>query len=144
MGNPKKAGVVCVGRYSHVIGKKWEDHELTALADEFLEWMEADESRCWFRKFFSQKRIGHNTVKRLRDRHEYLSEIYDLVKDIQEDRLVERGLNAKGNAVFTIMALKNCSGWRSEPAPQEDDTDFYLDVDFESFNKTGGTNETNT
>lgn len=126
MGKPKKGSVVYVGEFAHIVGKKWQDEELTALADEFLKWMEEDESRVWFRKFFTQKRIGKNTVKRFRDRHEYFEEIYGLVKDIQEDRLVERGLTGKGNQVFVIMTLKNVANWRSEPQEKEEEEDHVL------------------
>ena len=142
MVHPKKSEIITVGEFSHVIGRKWEDHELTALADEFLKWMEEDESRLWFRRFFTQKRIGRNTVKRLVDRHEYLAEIYELVKDIQEDRLVERGLNGKGNQVFVIMTLKNVAGWRSEPQETpDDDSDFEIEWDHESFGEVIKENE---
>lgn len=130
MVHPKKSEIITVGEFSHVIGRKWEDHELVALADELLKWMEEDESRLWFRRFFTQKRIGRNTVKRLVGRNEYLEEIYSLVKDIQEDRLVERGLTGKGNQVFVIMTLKNVSGWRSEPVEPEEEEDHLLIVDW--------------
>ncbi len=135
---PKKSKHVTVGKYAHVVGRKWEDHEITALADEFLDWMEADPERIWFRDFLTGKRMSMDTVARIRDRNKYFQEIFNLVKDIQESRLVSMGLDRSKSSAFIIFALKNVAGWRDSKelaSKEEENNDFELIDDWPSQGK---------
>lgn len=136
MTKSNNAKIVHVGEFEHVIRAEWKEHEIIALADEFLNWMEEDESRIWFRDFLLSKRISTRTISRLRERNDYFDEIYQLVKDIQEARLVHLGLTNPKLATFAIWTMKNVSGWRDKPDESEDIPDHELIVDWPGMEQT--------
>lgn len=121
---PPKKSIYYVGKLQHVIGRQWTLPEITALADELLEWMEKDESRIWVRSFFTGKRITKQTANRMRTRSDYFANCHDLALALQEERLLARGLS--GNNACVIFALKNCHAWTEKPAEAENDDEFVL------------------
>ena len=46
-----------VGKYEHVFEKHWTNQEVSAMADEMLEWMEADKDNYWIEEFLLNKNI---------------------------------------------------------------------------------------
>lgn len=123
----KKRRIIPVGKFEHQVGKKWSEEEIVALADEFLKWYEKDEANIWFKGFFTKKRVTRSTIERLRERNEYFDEIYSLVKDMQEERLVNLGIDGGKSTPFVMFLMKNILGYRQDG---RDDTETEERVEF--------------
>lgn len=125
---PKKRQIFYIGKFEHQIGSVYSEMEIKALADELLDWIEKP-GNYWMKDFFTIRRITQKTVSRMKTDCEYFAEIYSIVHDIQESKLLKLGMDG-GNTALTVFALKNASGWRDsrELAKDSDlaDTEFEL------------------
>ena len=126
--NPKKRQIFYVGKFEHHIGSTWTDMETKALADDLLDWIEKAEN-FWLKSFFTQRRITQKTVARMKRDCSYFDEIYSLSQDIQEGKILEKGLGGS-NTALCVFALKNVAGWRDSrelaSTKEIDDNDFEL------------------
>lgn len=110
---------VYVGKFEHVFNKKWQEHEIKALADEMIEWFETkfkngqkDETGrtpIWLIDFLIMKRINKQRIAEFEKANAYFAQVYDLCRAIQESILFKLGLQTK--SPMPIFALKNISGW---------------------------------
>lgn len=125
----KKRRIIPVGKYEHQVGKMWSDGEIIALADEFLDWYEKDKSNIWFKGFFTRKRVARSTIERLRGRNEYFDDVYMLAKDLQEERLVNLGIDGGKSTPFVMFLMKNVLGYRQDGRDDAEGEDTHTLVD---------------
>jgi len=126
--NPKKRQIFYIGKFEHHIGSAYTEMEIKALADDLLDWIEKA-GNYWLKTFFTQRRITQKTVARMKADSVYFAEIYTLAQDIQESKLIDKGLTGS-NTALCIFALKNVAGWRDSrelaSTKEIDDNDFEL------------------
>ena len=123
-GTFKKKAMLPRGKYETDLIKPRYDNETTirALADElFDEYASGDE--LWLKNILIKRKITRKQIMNMVNRSEYFSELYSLLKDIQESRLFHAGINGKGNIQQIIFALKNVSQWRNEPPASKEPED---------------------
>lgn len=116
----KRIGVnVYIGKFEHVFNKKWQPHEIKALADEMIIWfetktkngIESQDGRTpiWLNDFAITKRVGRQRLLEFAKSNSYFNQVYTLCKEIQESVLFKLGLATK--SPMPIFALKNVAGW---------------------------------
>lgn len=141
---PKKPrSIFYIGKFEHHIGSAYSEMETKALADDLLDWIEKA-SNYWLKDFFTQRRITQKTVARMKTDNEYFAEIYTLAQDIQESKLLDKGLTGS-NTALCIFALKNVAGWRDSRelanAQDQEDNDFVMIDNWGNPTKTTKTKE---
>lgn len=60
-----------VGKYGHVIGKHWNNDEISAMADDLLDWMLADNSHYWIEEFLLERKLPRSSFYALMAKHDY-------------------------------------------------------------------------
>ena len=113
-----------IGKYEHIVGKKYTDDEIKMLADMMYDWIQISESNYWIGDFLTKKEIMLNR-QRVADfcrKNEYFNELYQQCKAIQERRLSKFACTADKPTGW-IFALKNVSGWRDNPEPEDKATE---------------------
>jgi hypothetical protein len=93
------------------------DH-IAELGRDLVTWMQEDESRLWLKGFCIEEKIPSPYLSKYASVNEDFADSLQMAKDIQEMRLFYAG-NTWKNPAMLIMGLKNASGWRSEPQPDE-------------------------
>lgn len=125
----KKRAIYYIGKFEHEVGRQFSPVEIKALADDLLEWMDADAENLWVKSFFNERRIKRETIAKLRDKSEYFAALYEIALDKQEERILMKGLNNKTSAAVCIFMLKAQHRW-SETPPPADEADVELLVNW--------------
>lgn len=107
--------------------------EIEELADELIDWFK-DENNIFLKNFAVHKGFPARKISEYANKNKYFEEKLALAKDIQESRLVDKGLgkkvisnNGDSNKVspnkvssnFIIFMLKNIAGWRERFADEK-------------------------
>lgn len=90
--------------------KKYTKEVIDGYGNELLEWFKKPES-IWLKDFCIEKGFCSQYLSEFSKESKEFSESLKKAKDIQESRLVHKGLDGKAPA-FVIFALKNVAGWR--------------------------------
>lgn len=117
----KKRAIYYIGKFEHEVGRQFSPVEIKALADDLLEWMDADAENLWVKSFFNERRIKRETIAKLRDKSEYFAALYEIALDKQEERILLKGLQNKTSAAVCIFMLKAQHRWSETPPPAEED-----------------------
>jgi hypothetical protein len=119
---PIKNSEPYIGKYAHVVGKKYETEEIVMLADMLYDWMLANNSNYWIGDFLTRPDVmlNRNRIKDFCVKNDYFNQIYQQCKMLQERRLSLLSCTADKPTGW-IFALKNVSGWRDNPEPINDD-----------------------
>lgn len=125
----KKRAIYYIGKFEHEVGRQFSPVEIKALADDLLEWMDADAENLWVKSFFNERRIKRETIAKLRDKSEYFAALYEIAMDKQEERILLKGLQNKTSAAVCIFMLKAQHRW-SETPPPADEADVELLVNW--------------
>lgn len=125
----KKRAIYYIGKFEHEVGRQFSPVEIKALADDLLEWMDADAENLWVKSFFNERRIKRETIAKLRDKSEYFAALYEIALDKQEERILLKGLQNKTSAAVCIFMLKAQHRW-SETPPPADEADVELLVNW--------------
>lgn len=136
----KKRSIFYIGKFEHHIGSAYSEMEIKALADDLLDWIEKP-GNYWLKTFFTERRITQKTVARMKTDCDYFAEIYTLAQDIQETKILDKGLSGS-NTALCIFALKNVAGWRDSKelanAQDQEDSDFVM---IDNWDKSTTTNK---
>lgn len=100
------------------------------MADEMLEWMEADKDNYWIEEFLLNKNIPSSSFYDLLKAHNYLKRVHELCKMRREMRLAKASMFDDVNPSGIIFALKNKCGWKDKQEAEQDDSQIEA-VDFE-------------
>jgi hypothetical protein len=87
---------------------------LDNIADEFLQWMEEDDSRFWLKDFFIDRRMHTQKIGEWVERSEKFRSAYLIAKELQERRMVAGGMKNQYNSNITKFALVNNHAWVSD------------------------------
>jgi hypothetical protein len=87
------------------------DKEFKELADEMIEWFK-EKDNIYLKNFSVMKGFPATSISKYARKNKYFKEKLALAKDIQEGKLVQRGLKREVNSNFAIFMLKNTAGWR--------------------------------
>lgn len=94
---------------------KYDAAFIEKLADEMLDWFlnpETFEENYWLKRFFWEHKLPADYASKFAEQNEYFREAYKKCKDVQEYKLVDRGMSQPGANAMCIFALKNVAQWR--------------------------------
>jgi hypothetical protein len=94
------------------------NEELKILADELIEWFK-DKNNIYLKNFAILKGYPASYISKFAKRSKYFEEKLSLAKDIQESKLVQKGLTKEVSSNFLIFMLKNTAGWRDRFADEK-------------------------
>jgi hypothetical protein len=96
------------------------DKEYKELADEMIEWFK-EKDNIFLKNFSVMKGFPATSISKYARKNKYFKEKLSLAKDIQEGKLVQRGLKKEVNSNFAIFMLKNTAGWRDRFADEKEE-----------------------
>lgn len=108
-----------VGKYGHVIGKHWNNDEISAMADDLLDWMLADNSHYWIEEFLLERKVPRSSFYALMAKHDYLKRVYELCRMRREMILAKASMFDDVNPSGVIFALKVKCGWSENGETEE-------------------------
>jgi hypothetical protein len=85
--------------------------DIEKLADELIEWFK-EKDNVYLKNFAVLKGFPASDISKYAKRNKYFEETLALAKDIQEGKLVQKGLKNEVSSAFVIFMLKNTAGWR--------------------------------
>jgi len=91
---------------------KYAKVDLTAEAELLLAWFKADVYRFWLKDFAVERGYSSQRFSEWAARSEVFKDALAQAKDIQESRLVHKGMTKDGQSWFIMQMLKNVAGWR--------------------------------
>ena len=94
--------------------------KLEEIADELIEWFKNDKN-VYLKNFAILKGFPASYISKYSKRSKYFKEKHALAKDIQESRLVDKGLKNEVRSNFLIFMLKNTAGWRDRFADEKEE-----------------------
>lgn len=84
---------------------------IDALADDLDIWIQ-DEENWWLGEFAAKHKLHRQLFPDFSERNEKFCRSYASAKQIQENRIVKKGMDGK-NPAFVIFTLKNVAKWRN-------------------------------
>ncbi len=96
------------------------DKDIEMLADELIEWFK-EEKNVYLKQFAVLKGFPASYISKYAKRSKYFEEKLALAKDIQESRLVQKGLGENVSPNFLMFMLKNTAGWRDRFADEKEE-----------------------
>ena len=95
--------------------------DLIKMADELIEWFNRDKNNIYLKNFAILKGIPASYISKYAKKSKYFEEKLALAKDIQESRLVQKGLGENVSPNFLMFMLKNTAGWRDRFADEKEE-----------------------
>jgi len=96
------------------------DKEFKELADEMIEWFK-EKDNIYLKNFSVMKGFPATSISKYARKNKYFKEKLALAKDIQESRLVQKGLGENVSPNFLMFMLKNTAGWRDRFADEKEE-----------------------
>ena len=93
---------------------KYDNKYIENLADEVLEWFNADEDNVFLDDFMVEKGLPGQYVSRFAKKNDYFCESLKICKTIQKQRLLHKGLDGEWDKTLTLFTLKNVSEMRDK------------------------------
>ena len=94
--------------------------QIEKLADELIEWMnekdeKGNEKNWWINNFAIEKKIPVKEFRDLEKKNKKFKSALEYATEIQEAKIVEKGIGKQSNATFIMFILKNIHGWKTNP-----------------------------
>jgi hypothetical protein len=128
---------IYVRRFGDIHQKKYTIEQIDKFADDLYAWFEDDLNHYKICDWLVQPEIMLNKMRMLSfcKQSEYFNFIYNQIKLIQENRLVDY-LVVSDKPTALIFMLKNIAKWRDNPEPEESDEKSKAVVNIDEPNKT--------
>lgn len=85
----------------------WTEEKLVELGNKLIDWLIADDNNIHFYKFLHQYDLWEDMIAKYSEEYEEFSRLIKQAKEIQEHRIVEKGLTGEHQQAMSIFWLKN-------------------------------------
>jgi len=82
-------------------------------ADELQKWIK-DSKNIYFKDFALQRGYAARRINEFAEKNEKFAQVFELVKDWQESKLVRGGLTRQFESGFTRFVMARVCGWKEE------------------------------
>lgn len=93
--------------------RKYTPEFIETLAKNLEVWVKSKDS-LWLGDFAAENKISRQRLSEIANENELFAEVYELAKQVQENKLFRVGLSKENNPAMAIFALKNVADWRDK------------------------------
>ncbi len=94
--------------------KVWTTEKVNEIGEELLKWFKADENHMFIIEFAVEKDIWKQRFYEWAKENEVFADYLKKAEEIQETRLLRKGVKGGNATAFTIFLLKNLHGYRDK------------------------------
>lgn len=124
-----------VVEHPHLLNAHWTIDQINAYGDAALKYYETNYLEPYISTYFAEQRIPRRTYSRWPERSDYFAAIWALMKELQAVRLGKWLMCKDNSTTGIIFAMKNCTGWRDNPANEDEEEEFTLIDNWPNANK---------
>jgi len=106
---------------------KFTEEFCIELGNDWLKWLQDDESRIYAGEFLAYKGIHQQRISELTRKYPTFAEIYKKANNIQQTRLVKAGLKGGNNQAAVIFLLKNLAGMADKVETKSQNANYNYD-----------------
>jgi len=104
-----------ISKYPHIRFTSWDVGQIDAHADACLDWFANNPTEIQFTKYFTRELIPKSTYHAWFDKSEYFAKVYEILKALQQERLIDKLPSKDYSTAGVWIIMKNVSDWRDQP-----------------------------